>query len=138
DTALYISIGSIQPTPPSPAQTLVPSIQVYNPSTMAFVRSWTMSRPGKLTVDGSGNLWIIQNGDATHAPQVVEYSPTGTQLSGLITFASGVIPAGISWNASSSLLMVADCGPDQNVKMYNIASLSGSPTTVASTFGTAG
>lgn len=111
-------------------------IRVYNPSTLAFINDWAFARPGRMSVDSAGNLWVIQRGDASSAPQAVKFSPTGTQLA-TITFATGVAPTDIATDAAARVLF-ADGGPDQNVKVYNTSSLSGSPTTVSDTLGTVG
>ncbi len=111
-------------------------IRVYNPTTLAFVSEWTFARPGRMSVDTAGNLWAIQRGDASNAPQAVKFSPTGTQLAN-ITFATGVDPTDIATDAVTRVL-VSDGGLDQNVKIYNAASLSGAPTTVSDSLGTVG
>jgi hypothetical protein len=112
-------------------------IHVYDASTMALLREWSVARPGKLTVQ-SDNIWLIQDGDATNKPKVLEYSTAGVLQSAQIDFAKGGVPTAIAWNSTTSLLMVADNGPDQNVKMYDVAALAGSPTKVNGTFGITG
>ena len=110
-------------------------IDEYNAGTMAFITSWSCPNCGQMAEDGSGNVWVIINGGT---PEVLCYNSSGTLQSPSITFASGVVPYAIAYNASTSQMMVSDIGPDYNIKMYTISSLSGSPTTVNATFGAAG
>jgi hypothetical protein len=112
-------------------------IRVYNASSMAPIREWRLDRPGKLAVC-SGYLWIVQEGDTSHPPRILKYSREGVLQSATITFGNGVLPAGIAWNPAANRLMVADNGPDQNVKMYDVTKLRGSPTVVADTLGATG
>ena len=91
------------------------------------------SSPGRLTIDANGNLWVMDT--HTSPPNVHKYSSTGADLKTVISFASGVIPTDISYNPITKWLMVADVGPDQNIKFYDPSSIVGSPTTPAGTFG---
>ena len=97
--------------------------------------SWTVTAPGKIVFDGSQKLWVLQSGST---PVLVCYSASGQLQSQQITFAATMTPSAIAWNAASSRLLVADKGVDQNIKLYDPAGLSGTPTAPASTFGTAG
>lgn len=111
-------------------------VKVYQPATQSYVREWAFARPGRMSVDGAGNLWAIQRGDASNAPRIVKFSPTGTQLD-VITFASNVVPTDVATDGTTRVL-VADGGPDRNVKVYATASLSGTPSTVTDTLGATG
>ncbi len=112
-------------------------IRRYSASSFTSSGDWTFSRAGSLTADASGNLWAIQSGDSSNAPRAVKLNSSGSQTA-QITFANGAAPFGISVNPNDGTVLVTDKGPDQNVKIYNLASLSGTPTTTASTLGATG
>ena len=97
--------------------------------------SWTVTAPGKIVFDGSQKLWVLQN---SSSPTLVCYNASGQLQSQQITFAAAMTPSAIAWNAAASRLLVADKGIDQNIKLYNLAGLSGTPTVPASTFGVIG
>lgn len=132
-------------------------IKVYSLSSLSQTpgATWTEAGIGQLAVDGYGNLWglyysgsaytkmgasLDQQGYAgTNTCELIQiYTPGGHVGSGPITFASGAHPAALGYNFSTGLMMVADQGPDQNIKCYNPTSYSGSPTTVVSTIGATG
>ncbi len=113
-------------------------IHTYNTSDLSSAGDWTCARCGELASDSAGNVWAIQTGDASNAPKVVKFNSGGVLQSAQVTFASGVKPYAIAVNSSTGYLLVTDTGPNQNVKIYNPASLSGSPTATSSTLGAAG
>jgi len=98
------------------------------------IESWRVQSPGQMTMDSSGNLWVVQG---SAIAKVLKFSPDGALLAS-ISFARDVVPSGIAYNAKSGMLMVTDRGSDENVKEYNTAKLSGNPTVVAATFGVKG
>lgn len=106
-------------------------IQVYKKdySSTTLQRSWSVTRPGPMTTDSSGNIWMTQLTDGITAGKVVCYDPvTGTVLKQITDV---VDPRGLAINANGQLL-VAESGPNQHIRIYNI---SATPT-LASTFGT--
>jgi len=92
--------------------------------------------PGRSAVDNAGYLWIIDYAGAN--PVVRQYSTAGVSQNVAITFASGVQPADIAFNPVTKLLMVADSGTAQDIKLYNPLQISGTPTTLSGTFGAPG
>jgi hypothetical protein len=113
-------------------------VRVYDANTMALQASWSIPRAGQMALDASGLLWVVQNGSGTTAPRVLGLDPgTGAQRS-VITVASGAQPHALGMDAVNHRLLVTDFGRDQNVKIYNPANLSGTPTAVAGTFGVTG
>jgi hypothetical protein len=115
-------------------------IKVYDANTMTFITSWSLPRagatPGAMTTDASGNLWVIEKGDASNPAQILRYSASG-QLQLTITISAEMNPVALSMDPSGRLL-VADDGPDQNIKIYDPGNLNGSPTAFAGTFGIQG
>jgi sugar lactone lactonase YvrE len=91
-------------------------IRVFNSDTMAELRSWSFARPGRITVDAKGDLWIIQPQEASNPAKILRYSKTGTLLPQQIT--DVVMPTALAY--SQGKLLVAENGPRQQVLMYNI------------------
>ena len=116
-------------------------IKKYSLATLSStpVSTWNLPNPGPMVlanVYGGNFLYVIQNGPN---PQVVVYGTNGTVVAG-ISFAPGVKPSALAFATigGAPTLLVADQGPDQDIKEYNIYQLSGTPTTVTSPFGTVG
>src|SRR5262249_2260115 len=112
--------------------------QVYDAETMAFLTAWDVPRAGQMALDPHGLLWVVQGGSATAAPRVLGLDPDSGDLRTAVTFAPGARPYGLGFDAAHHRLLVTDVGPDQDVKIYALTHLSGSPTTVAATFGVPG
>ena len=91
-------------------------IRVFNTETMAELRSWSFARPLGITVDGLGNLWIIQAKEASNRAKILRYAKTGKLLPQQLTDA--VDPTALAY--SQSRILVADNGPRQQVLIYNI------------------
>ena len=93
-----------------------------------------------MAIDGGGYVWIVQKAGEASAPRIGKYDQKGVAQDVQITFASDVLPQGIAYDdfGRANQLMVCDAGPDQNVKIYHLATLAGSPTTVTATFGVTG
>jgi hypothetical protein len=106
-------------------------IRVYNATTMAFLRDWTVANPGKLALDGQGNVWVVQ----ASTNKVLRYSPTGTKLPQEIIFPAGSIPNKPVFVASTNRLWVSDLGPNEQIRIYS--NLNGS-VSLAGTFGITG
>ncbi len=107
-------------------------VRVYNTNTMKQVRNFSVSKPGHITVDKQGNLWIIQNKDGSNSFLVLHYSNQGKRLPQAI----GDIekPNAIAVD-NQGRLMVADNGLRQQILIYNIA---GTKPELVTTFGTKG
>ena len=107
----------------------------YNQSTMAQTATWSCANCAGMTLDGSGNVWVIQTGST---PQVLCYNSSGTLQNSTITFAAGDIPTSIAYDSTNNRLLVTDDGPDCDVKVYTLPLASGSPTPLSTTLGTVG
>jgi hypothetical protein len=99
------------------------------------IKTWTVASPWKIAFDRTGKLWLLQRGPN---PKVLRYDAEGNLLPQHVTFASTVVPTALAWNSVKDRLMVADKGPDQNIKLYDPNHLTGAPTTPTSTFGVTG
>ncbi len=113
-------------------------IKVYDANTMAFIRQWALPRPGPLAVDSAGYLWILQLAGGGAASKLLQYDASGNLQSHQITFPSTMDPISIGYDGKNNRMLVTDGNADQNIKIYNLASLSGSPTTISATFGVQG
>jgi len=92
-------------------------------------RDISVTAPGALAVDATGNLWVAQKSTGS----IQEFDPTGAPLN-TIQIASTARPSALYFDTATGQLMVGDQGPDMNIKIYNIA---GAPI-LASTFGVQG
>lgn len=103
-------------------------VRVYTTAGV-WQRDISVTGPGALAVDASGNIWVAQKANGS----IAEYNSTGTLLNTLtISFSSR--PASLYYDATRQQLLVGDEGPDMSIKMYNI---TGAPT-LAGTFGVLG
>ncbi|MBE9215472.1 hypothetical protein IQ247_22875 [Plectonema cf. radiosum LEGE 06105] len=86
-------------------------VRVYNSSTMQELSSFNLEKPGNITVDKKGNLWII--GDN----KIVHYSKQGKRLPQVI---SGLDKPNAVAVDNRGRLLVADNGIKQQVLIYDI------------------
>jgi hypothetical protein len=93
-------------------------------------RDWTVSNPGALAVDSSGNVWVAQMTNGT----IQEFNATGGALR-TITMSASSRPSALCFDTPNAQLMVGDQGPDQNIKIYGNL---GSTPTLTGTFGVTG
>lgn len=82
----------------------------------------SFENPGRLTVDGAGNLWIIRTSDQ----HIYKYNTQEERLTQKIVLPADGIPTDVQYNDSqgndyAGLLMVTDNGLDINVKFYDPA-----------------
>jgi DNA-binding beta-propeller fold protein YncE len=115
------------------------TIKVYAKSTMTLIREFPFQSPDELIVDRDGSLWIIENGPTWlptrgAPPRILHYTREGELLPQTITFSDGGNPTALAIDGEGRLL-VADNGPDQNIKIYD--DLNADPTLV-DTFGATG
>jgi len=103
-------------------------------------RKFAFTRPGPMTVDRRGNLWIIQRATDHPVGPMVQYAaaircykPDGTFTGKEIT--DVVNPTAVAIDPTQDRLLVAEGGPAQNIRFYN---LSGSTPVLSGTFGIAG
>jgi len=88
-------------------------IQVYDAETMQPVTSWPFQKPGPLATDAAGNVWAISNS----SPTLIEsFTPDGTLRPQRVT--SVPEAKSLAMDARGRLL-VADAGPDQQVKIFD-------------------
>ncbi|BDI33109.1 hypothetical protein CCAX7_51600 [Capsulimonas corticalis] len=111
-------------------------VRIYNISNsnrVIPVGSWNIVNAGAIVFDkNSHTLWIAQTGDGAQAPGVLHYTLDGNKLPQQIT---GIgCPRSLAITPQGNLL-VADSGPDQQVKMYS--SINTAPVLV-STLGNPG
>ncbi|WP_245983094.1 hypothetical protein [Trinickia fusca] len=92
-------------------------IQVFDANTMAPLRSWAASSPGRIAIDQDGSLWVIQ-GMQSSARSVVHYSAAGAALPGTVALPPSAVPADLTISPSGQLL-IADDGPSQQILIYN-------------------
>ncbi|WP_263416500.1 SMP-30/gluconolactonase/LRE family protein [Terriglobus albidus] len=91
---------------------------------------WTLTDPGAIAVDGSGNVWVAQMNEGT----IQEFSSSGTVLN-TISMGSSARPSALYFDSANNQLMVGDQGPNMNIQIYG--NLSSTPTLVG-TFGVQG
>ena len=122
-------------------------IRVYSISSKTELRNWSMASPGGITIDGSGNLWIIRltatsgnpiQGNIHDGDQVQCWTPgsgssAGTQLTARTISANGVRPSHVFYDAPRNRLLMADDGQAQNIRAYT--NLSSTPSLDTSFFG---
>ncbi|WP_201699515.1 SMP-30/gluconolactonase/LRE family protein [Paraburkholderia hiiakae] len=92
-------------------------------------RDISVTGPGALTLDASGNLWVAQKS----ASAVLEFS-AGGQLLNTIQLASTARPSSLYFDSQTSQLMIGDSGPDMNIKNFTV---TGTPSQTG-TFGIQG
>lgn len=109
-------------------------VKVFDKSTRAFKRSWTLDRPRKMALAPDGYLWIIQKGNGSSPAKILRYSIDGVKQPQEITGPAGWDPqVVIIYNGK---MYVGDNGPDQNIKIYN--GYAASRSSPDSTFGETG
>ncbi|WP_260705928.1 SMP-30/gluconolactonase/LRE family protein [Edaphobacter flagellatus] len=91
---------------------------------------WSLTDPGAIAVDGSGNIWVAQKNEGT----IQEFSPSGNTLT-TINMGSSSRPSALYFDSAHNQLMVGDQGPNMNIQIYG--NLSSAPALV-STFGVQG
>ena len=91
---------------------------------------WSLTDPGAIAVDGSGNIWVAQKNEGT----IQEFAPTGTMLN-TISMGSSARPSALYYDSANSQLMVGDQGPNMNIQIYG--NLATTPT-LAGSFGVQG
>ncbi len=119
-------------------------VKLYQPSG-TFIRQIAVSNPGAVAIASNGDIYVVtnifrnNNTDnpywdvvAGSSPTIVRYSNTGSLLSGSVAASSTWLPVSLSFD-KNGLLYVADNGPDQNIKKYNVPAFSS-----AGTFGITG
>ena len=104
-------------------------------------RGFAFDRPGPMTVDKRGDLWIVQRGAdfpigfraATYPAAIKCYKDDGTFTGRQIT--DVVNPRALAYDAANDELLVGENGPDLNVRIYGNVE---SKPTLTRTFGEKG
>ena len=91
---------------------------------------WSLTDPGAIAVDGSGNIWVAQMNEGT----IQEFSPSGSVLN-TINMGSSARPSALYFDSANNQLMIGDQGPNMNIQIYG--NLSSTPS-LAGTFGVQG
>lgn len=112
--------------------------ETYDDPSLAF----PFERPGPMVADNRGDLWIIQEANdhplgitmtSAYPGAVLCYSPDGTFTGREITDVAN--PTAIAYDSVNDRLLVADNGPNQNIRFYT--DLAAAPT-LSGTFGEQG
>ena len=96
-------------------------IKVYSASSNSLLRSWAVTRPGPLTLDAAGNIWVLcydanEYGPGTGAC-IKAYSNTGTLLK-TITLATGVQAKSIVVDKLKNELLLTDISDNMQIHIY--------------------
>ncbi len=91
------------------------AIKVVDVETMSLIREFPVPKPGKLTIDTAGNLWVICDGGA----RVASYSADGEVRLEALRLPVGTVPDGLGFDRDGRLL-VCDNGPRQQVHVVDI------------------
>ncbi|MDE1178228.1 MAG: SMP-30/gluconolactonase/LRE family protein [Edaphobacter sp.] len=91
---------------------------------------WSLTDPGAIAVDGSGNIWVAQMNEGT----IQEFAPSGNMLN-TINMGSSTRPSALYYDSANNQLMAGDQGPNMNIQIYG--NLSSTPSLVGS-FGVQG
>jgi hypothetical protein len=110
-------------------------IQVYAQdvvnNTFALRNTFSVSNPNQMAIDGNSGIWVVQNGATASQPSTIHhYDSSGNPLPrvGLPTVISGIAdPQGIAIDPTTGHLLVVDAGPNQQVLIYNVASMTRQP-----------
>ena len=112
-------------------------VRVFDAETLAPVTQWPCDRPGKLALGAAGRLWVLQSGAGPGRRVLCLDTRTGAPLPSQIRGPAGWDPSGIAADGLEHVL-VADSGPDQDVKIYSVKSSSSRTRTLMRTFGVRG
>ena len=110
---------------------------VFDAETLAPLTSWPCERPGKLALGAAGRLWVLQSGTVPPRRVLSLETRTGALLPSQIAGPAGWDPQGIAADRQGHVL-VADSGPDQNVKIYSVHSPSSRTRILMRPFGVRG
>lgn len=93
-------------------------IDRYDSRTMRRLGTWEIEQPGKMAVDGAGNLWVILRTAGVQGRQVVRLNVEGKRTAQL-PLPAGTVPVDVSV-APDGRLLVADNGPNQNLLWFKV------------------
>ncbi len=109
-------------------------IEVFDAESMERLRSWSVDRPAQLALDSHGALWALQSATNGQPARVLHFGRSGQRLPQTIELPMNSVPKGLCLDPQGRLL-VADCGPDQQIHIYD--NLDGQPR-LADSFGERG
>lgn len=110
------------------------SIKVYNASSGAYKRGWKFTKPFSIDVAKDGTLWVLQKNNGDQLPRIIHLDTNGNELPGSFALEAGIDPQVMNIDNQGRIL-IADNGPDQNIKIY--AGLDATPS-LAGAFGIKG
>ncbi|MBW3625527.1 MAG: hypothetical protein KY468_19190 [Armatimonadetes bacterium] len=93
-------------------------ILVYDAERMVRKGAWKVNRPGRIALEGTDRLWVIQAGEGNAPHRAVSLGTDGGKRLQEIVFPRAVEPTAL-WADRKGRLWVADNGPDQNLKIYS-------------------
>ncbi len=144
-TALAVSRGRLYVADPrsfdsrtsqTPAEQTV--VKVYDTGSLSASPLLTFAAPRAraLAVDGTGSLWVLEQGDGSNPAMVRRFSPQGVPESQEITSVADPVAIAVDTSAGGAgRLLVADDGPDQDIKIFTGLDSGPEP---AGTFGVKG
>ena len=98
-----------------PDEVVVVDLKTFKPLT-----KWNVPRVGRLAAAPDGTVWVTQEEDAENLAKIVRFDAEGKKLAGEIVGQKGFYPAALHFDKSGRL-MVADNGPDQQIKIYDVS-----------------
>ncbi len=112
-------------------------IEVYNARSLEKLRQFQFQRPGPLAIGEDGGLWVIREGFEqtpfelwregaySHDPEIVKLDPQTGEVQ--VTISDLQLPTALAVDKQRRRLIVAENGPDQQARVYDI---SGKPKLV--------
>ena len=95
------------------------SVKIYDADNILRLRSVPIPRPDRICLDKKGKLWILQRPEtAGGAWNVLAMTVDGKLLPQKIALPAGVLPTALCVDSKSRLL-IADAGPDNQIKIYD-------------------
>jgi DNA-binding beta-propeller fold protein YncE len=108
-------------------------VEVWDAEKMTFLRKWKVPRPGPLAIAADHSVWVISRKEGDAAARILHFTADGKPLPDVITGPRGFDPTGIWFDPVRKRLLVADNGPEQNIKIY--VNLAGARDLPDATFG---
>ena len=93
-------------------------IKVYDTEKMALLHSWRIERPGALTLNSKGELWVVQTGTAEKSAHILHLNTEGRTMPDSFELPREVKPGGLVLDARGRLLLT-DRGAAQQIYVYD-------------------
>ncbi len=100
------------------ANTYRDAIELYDSQSMQRLARWPAPQPGRIAVDGDGNVWAILNCCAARGRTVVRFNRQG-QRGPVAPLPEGSLPVDLALTPDQRLI-VADNGPRQNLMLFEV------------------